>query len=120
MTRRPTSSKRPATLFPDTTLFRSARPRAGAGPVEEVIDGGLGEGQLGNSVEELLQWGPRVVVGTGRLVAGDGAPHADHGLARRHQRSVPDLDADCVGRSEEHTPELQSLMRHPYAAFCLK
>src|SRR3546814_8638471 len=26
----------------------------------------------------------------------------------------------AAGRSEEHTSELQSLMRHPYAVFCLK
>src|SRR3546814_2702028 len=28
--------------------------------------------------------------------------------------------ADCDGRSEEHTSELQSLMRNSYAVFCLK
>src|SRR3546814_3302740 len=28
--------------------------------------------------------------------------------------------ASANGRSEEHTSELQSLMRHPYAVFCLK
>src|SRR3546814_4687308 len=28
--------------------------------------------------------------------------------------------AECVGRSEEHTSELQSLMRISYAVFCLK
>src|SRR3546814_2515473 len=27
---------------------------------------------------------------------------------------------DCVARSEEHTSELQSLMRNSYAVFCLK
>src|SRR3546814_1070408 len=31
-----------------------------------------------------------------------------------------DLDSDAVGRSEEHTSELQSLMRISYAVFCLK
>src|SRR3546814_6836882 len=30
----------------------------------------------------------------------------------------PSLEGDC--RSEEHTSELQSLMRHSYAVFCLK
>src|SRR3546814_1288705 len=29
-------------------------------------------------------------------------------------------DLDCISRSEEHTSELQSLMRIPYAFFCLK
>src|SRR3546814_4834461 len=33
---------------------------------------------------------------------------------------VRDLDEDCAVRSEEHTSELQSLMRISYAVFCLK
>src|SRR3546814_7509855 len=56
---------------------------------------------------------------------------ADQHLAEEHQLAVP-LDlavgaypADLVavgilGRSEEHTSELQSLMRISYAVFCLK
>src|SRR3546814_2415102 len=36
-------------------------------------------------------------------------------LSPARQYLVPDHD-----RSEEHTSELQSLMRNPYAAFCLK
>src|SRR3546814_5044357 len=36
------------------------------------------------------------------------------------QRSEIDLDADHRPRSEEHTSELQSLMRNTYAVFCLK
>src|SRR3546814_3869604 len=35
-------------------------------------------------------------------------------------RSVPMLDDDGQPRSEEHTSELQSLMRFPYAVICLK
>src|SRR3546814_8352863 len=41
---------------------------------------------------------------------------------RRHPtlgRAVHHIDR-CVYRSEEHTSELQSLMRIPYAVFCLK
>src|SRR3546814_9188343 len=30
------------------------------------------------------------------------------------------IDGDSAARSEEHTSELQSLMRIPYAVFCLK
>src|SRR3546814_9297693 len=33
---------------------------------------------------------------------------------------VRHVHADLVGRSEEHTSELQSLMRISYAVFCLK
>src|SRR3546814_6745714 len=36
-------------------------------------------------------------------------------------RRIEDQDrADAVARSEAHTSELQSLMRHSYAVFCLK
>src|SRR3546814_2876838 len=43
-----------------------------------------------------------------------------------YARNVTDVDdkinaaAAAEGRSEEHTPELQSLMRIQYAVFCLK
>src|SRR3546814_13734944 len=37
-----------------------------------------------------------------------------------HGASHPDLPAGGVLRSEEHTSELQSLMRISYAVFCLK
>src|SRR3546814_10452057 len=38
-----------------------------------------------------------------------------HGLADRGPAAVP-----RIGRSEEHTSELQSLMRNSYAVFCFK
>src|SRR3546814_3982269 len=40
-------------------------------------------------------------------------------LARRFETEHV-ADAIEIGRSEEHTPELQSLMRISYAVFCLK
>src|SRR3546814_8374475 len=43
----------------------------------------------------------------------------DAGLAPR-QLGHDDLGIDTIGRSEEHTSELQSLMRTSYAVFCLK
>src|SRR3546814_1581861 len=55
------------------------------------------------------------------------ALRADSGEAGRHPPScdfLPDFDHSrttaCVARSEEHTSELQSLMRISYAVFCLK
>src|SRR3546814_2201182 len=46
------------------------------------------------------------------------------GELRLHDRQRRALDVDAAIlqdlRSEEHTSELQSLMRNPYAAFCLK
>src|SRR3546814_7325703 len=46
-------------------------------------------------------------------------------LATRHQNGADDIDTFLrqlldAGRSEEHTSELQSLMRISYAVFCLK
>src|SRR3546814_7049342 len=58
-----------------------------------------------------------------------GAPHSgDHdaeyhgNLTEQHVRPlhVPASDFPCAHRSEEHTSELQSLMRISYAVFCLK
>src|SRR3546814_995946 len=48
-----------------------------------------------------------------RLLGGDGAIDIVHQLGARH------IFAHAV-RSEEHTSELQSLMRISYAVFCLK
>src|SRR3546814_2785075 len=42
------------------------------------------------------------------------------GLAQRFTQHVFDLGVEAAQRSEEHTSELQSLMRISYAVFCLK
>src|SRR3546814_4821563 len=39
---------------------------------------------------------------------------------RASPASAPDRNADYAARSEEHTSELQSLMRISYAVYCLK
>src|SRR3546814_10541695 len=59
-------------------------------------------------------------VGTGRVVG-----IGEHGGAARHRHRLHDLpvpgsDDDGAERSEEHTYELQSLMRISYAVFLLK
>src|SRR3546814_5599438 len=102
MIRRPPRSTRTDTLFPYTTLFRSRRADQdrtvgelphGPAELEEGIDEHHAEQQhLG--LPEL----PRRLVG---------------------DRKVPD-QVDGLLRSEEHTSELQSLMRISYAVFCLK
>src|SRR3546814_3772020 len=96
MMRRPPRSTRTDTLFPDTTLFRSLR--------QQAIQGFDRRGE------------PQVDLvgdaGLGPVAAGDrGVVLAD--VAGGHP---------AVGRqrSEEHTSELQSLMRISYAVFCLK
>src|SRR3546814_4503762 len=60
--------------------------------------------------------------------ASDAAPMAiiefvDRDLSAKGQDSGPvdnDADLEDAARSEEHTSELQSLMRTSYAVFCLK
>src|SRR3546814_10353014 len=97
MTRRPPRSTRTDTLFPYTTLFRSAPGGEHAvGQAEFGATGGRG----------LLQ------AALGLLVAILVARFGRLGL-------VVERGLQCL-RSEEHTSELQSLMRSSYAVFCLK
>src|SRR3546814_10506449 len=94
MIRRPPRSTRTDTLFPYTTLFRSCR--RDEQPWHDLHRGG-GEGQY-----------PRRPV----------PPRKKPGLRPRDARKIPRVAP--VDRSEEHTSELQSLMRISYAVFCLK
>src|SRR3546814_8069927 len=93
MIRRPPSSTLTDTLFPYTTLFRSLR---------------------------------REPVSPRRLRLREHAPAEPHGPGgRRDLRHgqhpvLPHPGRHGVRRSEEHTSELQSLMRISYAVFCLK
>src|SRR3546814_3996602 len=123
MIRRPPRSTRTDPLFPYTTLFRSAERvvRIERGDHQRalgivVVDAGVGaeEERLGRG---LVGRFALVVEHLGVAAEGRGeveAHLAEHALALgRGQQQV-------VGRSEEHTSELQSLMRISYAVFCLK
>src|SRR3546814_8757346 len=109
MIRRPPRSTRTDTLFPYTTLFRSdGLARVAEEPV--VADADLGVLQICHRETEA---------GTHVAVAVQRAERAGHGriafeIRKRHRH------AEVPGRSEEHTSELQSLMRISYAVFCLK
>src|SRR3546814_1429285 len=92
MLRRPPVSTRTDTLFPYTTLFRSA--------VQQGLLGAAATAARGNH-----QRGAAVR-----------CCRADHGAYPRHRRFAPIRPI----RSEEHTSELQSLMRISYAVSCLK
>src|SRR3546814_3472180 len=96
MIRRPPRSTRTDTLFPYTTLFRSLHPRD---LQNQLADEGVDE---------------RVLLLDGD---GEGAHAADDVLAEVVDQG---LAAGAGHRSEEHTSELQSLMRISYAVFCLK
>src|SRR3546814_8839103 len=111
MLRRQPRSTRTDTLFPYPTLFRSRRGRAW---------------QAGGSWTDCRRPGPKVphAARRGRLLAPSpvpsryGAPPLD--LPARAARTRGDRRVRRVERSEEHTSELQSLMRISYAVFCLK
>src|SRR3546814_3589561 len=103
MCRRPPRSTRTDTLFPYTTLFRSGRHH----PVDRAhppIYGG------GDAARRNAAAGASASVD--RLRFAGRRRHRDRCLAVR--LSLPHV------RSEEHTSELQSLMRISYAVFCLK
>src|SRR3546814_4433940 len=96
MIRRPPRSTRTDTLFPYTTLFRSVRDIESyhKNILEPELDKIKAKKEQGNT-EGLPETMPYIVI-------------------------VIDELADIMHRSEEHTSELQSLMRISYAVFCLK
>src|SRR3546814_1573197 len=107
MIRRPPRSTRTHTLFPYTTLFRSDPGRA-----------------------EHLERQPRADA-TGEQRGGEERRRAEHeaeagpeDATGQHDEEEDGLDPGRArterARSEEHTSELQSLMRISYAVFCLK
>src|SRR3546814_3604446 len=96
MKRRPPRSTRTDTLFPYTTLFRSSSISAAIASA---------------------RWCRLPVTGMSRCTS----------FASRHARTRPAnappkacTATASITRSEEHTSELQSLMRISYAVFCLK
>src|SRR3546814_5854943 len=104
MIRRPPRSTRTDTLFPYTTLFRSSL-------VTAAVRYANAEGCSVLAGDRNGHHPPR------RTVAHPAAHPVAHQPRRRlwRQRLFP-----CGRRSEEHTSELQSLMRISYAVFCLK
>src|SRR3546814_1105560 len=123
MIRRPPRSTCTDTLFPYTTLFRSgeredqvidksfATPALAVGDIFDgasVMIGGFGTaGMPDQLIDALIAHGARDLT-----VINNNAGNGETGLAAL-------LKAGRV-RSEEHTSELQSLMRNSYAVFCFK
>src|SRR3546814_2235592 len=90
----PPRSTRTDTLFPYTTLFRSYS---------------SGAGRNSDDASETRQ--NHALCRTVRI----------HGMRRSFHGRIPGAGATHVEtRSEEHTSELQSLMRISYAVFCLQ
>src|SRR3546814_3586374 len=113
MIRRPPRSTRTDTLFPYTTLFRSGRRRRGE---LAFVRGPGGSGVLRDVRPQPSGSGGGRRCGTPSRAVGrrDGASSPKRVFSRE------DGSGDHDQRSEEHTSELQSLMRISYAVFCLK
>src|SRR3546814_1828643 len=108
MQRRPPESTRTVTLFPYTTLFRSPHALL-ASELLDFLDISRFGDRPGFGDRPAVDGGGSDI---GRTRAGACAPQQ----ADRQQRH----DSNTGNRSEEHTSELQSLMRISYAVFCLK
>src|SRR3546814_9803298 len=108
MRRRPPRSTRTDTLFPYTTLFRSvdcdAQGRAAADHAWRIVR----HPHCVRPRRQFLRHSRPA-----RRTPPENGRHAD-------LRPVPVRAELANGRSEEHTSELQSLMRISYAVFCLK
>src|SRR3546814_2682306 len=105
MIRRPPRSTRTDTLFPYTTLFRSAaRPN--------------------RRTHRKMPWDGKVSAKTDRAGGAPLRPAPPRACfpARRRDNGggSGEIRRRRAERSEEHTSELQSLMRISYAVFCLK
>src|SRR3546814_4214781 len=109
MIRPPPRSTRTDTLFPYTTLFRSAEVPRVAGAAEHRTGDPERHAALEVEVADTLEAGLEDRVGV-----------AQRGVLGQPLLHELDEGADLVERSEEHTSELQSLMRISYAVFCLK
>src|SRR3546814_17636366 len=99
--RRPPRLTRTDTPFPYSTLFRAVA------AVEEAVAIGIGADER-RPVAEFLDRVAQLLDGMGDR------------LHRQHRDAEQPLGIGRAIRSEEHTSELQSLMRISYADFCLK
>src|SRR3546814_10575704 len=124
MIRRPPRSTRTDTLFPYTTLFRSFSPSYQGIDHRFVLTLFDGPGCSGSSITLPAREGGRAA--SYRLSDYDFdtkvssvAIRYQSGPLDRFLAAAPALQA-APARSEEHTSELQSLMRTSYAVFFLK
>src|SRR3546814_8150215 len=113
MLRRTPSIKRPATLFAVTTLFRSVRSvrvldAMRAVPREEFVP---------DNVREYAYQNSPLPIGSGQTIS---QPYIVAFMIEALELGGGETILAVGARSEEHTSELQSLMRISYAVFCLK
>src|SRR3546814_8771920 len=108
MTRPPPIPTRTDTLFPYPTLFRSLFEMSLAG--HDVWKGM-------RKLEQAQAEGLRLVLEARGLTL---RPDFDRAVSLSIRMCQGHLVSIMLHRSEEHTSELQSLMRTSYAVFCLK
>src|SRR3546814_5428266 len=111
MIRRPPRSTRTDTRFPYTTLFRS---RYGSVELPQPLLRGQSQALADDKVEALrrelkLEEGPPPALTLQPVIGQRKASKSTVQVGGQHRSN----------RSEEHTSELQSLMRISYAVFCL-
>src|SRR3546814_5697952 len=115
MIRRPPRSTRTDTLFPDTTLFRSKK---------SLTKTTVKQSNQNHKRDKMESKSAYII---GHITVKDAEKWAEY--CRRVPDTVAPWGATLVfrgnkarvlARSEEHTSELQSLMRISYAVFCLK
>src|SRR3546814_3247294 len=109
MIRRPPRSTRTDTLFPYTTLFRSAEYGVCVAGLQTTV-------QPAASAGAILR--PSIADGKFQGVIAATTPTGWRRVMMRLSAAWPGMVSPY--RSEEHTSELQSLMRISYAVFCLK
>src|SRR3546814_4477670 len=135
MVRGPPRSTRTDTLFPSTTLFLSVQADQ-AGPAVGLAQAFVAARAPGIFFGNEARVGCRhhlvsgrwlrrtAAAGKGQHAAGKRQPQggllAHRQRPRRNQRSISGRVKRAQVRSEEHTSELQSLMRISYAVLCLK
>src|SRR3546814_6397189 len=143
MSRHPPRSTRTDTLFPYATLFRSdilERNGAGQPPIAVPCGGEHREARIGTRHQDEAQQhralhphlrikhaadedtdeiGPEAEAD---IVDGDLVVAVAHVVEHQAERQLAERVADLVkhDRYEEHTSELQALMRRSYAVFCLQ
>src|SRR3546814_1844711 len=109
MRRRPPRSTRTDTLFPYTTLFRSGSTLEAQDNIGVEVAAKLVRYSDNGSTLSAVNF-PEVTL----------PGHAGSRRLLHIHRNVPGVLSQVNERSEEHTSELQSLMRISYAVFCLK
>src|SRR3546814_5454264 len=123
MMRRPPSFTRTDTLFPYPTLFRATGLAAGgvvalgAGAVSAAATGGA---SLAGGAAAAARGGATLAGGASTAFSASAAGQSGLASTASGLGGVARAAGRAAIRSEEHTSELQSLMRISYAVFCLK